>query len=107
MATLFREAPFGQLSRLILGPRVFTYVDERRDFLLPDSAVVNSERLQRSTGDDLEKSSSLERNPTSHDFKDNVVDWYHMDDPDNPQNWSARKKTFTFFQICLLTFAGL
>jgi DHA1 family multidrug resistance protein-like MFS transporter len=28
-----------------------------------------------------------------------LVDWYTTDDPDNPQNWSLRKKSFVTFQI--------
>ncbi|KAI9837885.1 MAG: hypothetical protein M1838_004721 [Thelocarpon superellum] len=32
-----------------------------------------------------------------------LVDWYDTDDPENPQNWSSRKKYFVTFQICLYT----
>lgn len=32
-----------------------------------------------------------------------VVDWDGEQDPENPQNWSLRKKFFVTFQICLLT----
>ncbi|GAB7350827.1 hypothetical protein MBLNU459_g1361t1 [Dothideomycetes sp. NU459] len=32
-----------------------------------------------------------------------MVSWYGPEDPDNPQNWSQRKKFFVAFQICLLT----
>jgi multidrug resistance protein len=32
-----------------------------------------------------------------------VVDWYGPDDPENPMNWSRRKKFFVTFEICLLT----
>lgn len=28
-----------------------------------------------------------------------LVDWYDTDDPENPQNWSLRKKSFIAFQI--------
>ena len=34
-----------------------------------------------------------------------IVDWYSVDDPDNPMNWSTFKKVFVTFQICLLTFS--
>ena len=34
-----------------------------------------------------------------------LVDWYTTDDPDNPQNWSGRKKGFVTAQICLYTMA--
>lgn len=32
-----------------------------------------------------------------------LVDWYGEDDPENPRNWSSRKRGFVLFQICLLT----
>jgi hypothetical protein len=36
-----------------------------------------------------------------------TVGWYDDKDPENPLNWSTGKKTFTYFQICLLTFSGM
>lgn len=112
MAAVFREAPLGQLSRLVLGPRFFTYADERRDFVLPSAKVSSLGKHELGAEDDLEKSPPRERvvpesrSSSNSDFKDNVVDWYGADDADNPQNWSTWKKSFTFFQICLLTFSG-
>ena len=37
MADLIREAPFGQLMRLITGNRVFQYPEEKPDFQCPSS----------------------------------------------------------------------
>ncbi|KIY67869.1 MFS general substrate transporter [Cylindrobasidium torrendii FP15055 ss-10] len=34
-----------------------------------------------------------------------LVDWYGPDDPDNPKNWSGKKRAFVTFNMCLLTFA--
>jgi DHA1 family multidrug resistance protein-like MFS transporter len=34
-----------------------------------------------------------------------LVDWYTTDDPQNPMNWSTRKKVFITGQIDLYTFA--
>ncbi|KAK6444853.1 hypothetical protein FP744_10001101 [Trichoderma asperellum] len=34
-----------------------------------------------------------------------LVDWYTTDDPENPQNWSALRKGFVAFQICIYSFA--
>ncbi|KAH8759780.1 MFS transporter [Diaporthe sp. PMI_573] len=34
-----------------------------------------------------------------------IVGWYGPGDPENPQNWSAAKKLFVTFEVCLLTFA--
>lgn len=33
-----------------------------------------------------------------------LVDWYGDDDPENPRNWSSRKRHFVLFEICLLTY---
>ncbi|KAF1979282.1 MFS general substrate transporter [Bimuria novae-zelandiae CBS 107.79] len=33
-----------------------------------------------------------------------LVDWYATDDPDNPQNWSSKKKIWTAFVINIYTF---
>lgn len=32
-----------------------------------------------------------------------LVDWYDEDDPENPKNWSSKKRAFVLFEICLLT----
>lgn len=34
-----------------------------------------------------------------------LVDWYSTDDPENPQNWSSKKKFFVVLQIYLYTLA--
>jgi DHA1 family multidrug resistance protein-like MFS transporter len=34
-----------------------------------------------------------------------LVDWYGPDDPENPRNWSFRKRCFVLFEIALLTFS--
>lgn len=34
-----------------------------------------------------------------------LVDWYTSDDPENPQNWSQKKKAFVIGIICMYTFA--
>lgn len=36
-----------------------------------------------------------------------LVEWYDSDDPENPRNWSFRKRAFVMFQICLLTYVHL
>ena len=112
MAALFREAPVGQVCRLLFGPRVFAYADEQTPLSTPHRPSTVLEKDHNSAAHDSEASRSSEsvtpkaQAPGVYDFKDDIVDWYSSDDPDNPQNWTTRKKTFTFFQICLLTFAG-
>lgn len=57
---------------------------------------------------DLEQAyttATLEKGPTRPIIPEKLedgtilVDWYDTDDPENPQNWSLRKKAFVTFQI--------
>lgn len=57
---------------------------------------------------DLEQAyttATLEKGPTRPIIPEKLedgtilVDWYDTDDPENPQNWSLRKKAFITFQI--------
>ena len=57
---------------------------------------------------DLEQAyttATLEKGPTTIIVPEKLndgtilVDWYDTDDPENPQNWSLRKKCFVTFQI--------
>lgn len=34
-----------------------------------------------------------------------IISWFSDDDPENPQNWSQKKKHFVAFEICFLTVA--
>lgn len=57
---------------------------------------------------DLEQAyqtATLEKGPTMPIIPEKLedgtilVDWYDTDDPENPQNWSLKKKSFVTFQI--------
>lgn len=77
--------------------------------------ISTREALQvSSTRADLEKqftNATLPKGPTQpidpQHLEDGtvVVDWYNTDDPENPQNWSFKKKAFVTFQINFYTFA--
>lgn len=47
----------------------------------------------------LEKGPTRPIIPETLDDGTILVDWYNTDDPENPQNWSLRKKNFVTFQI--------
>ena len=47
----------------------------------------------------LEKGPTIPITPEKLDDGTILVDWYDTDDPENPQNWSRRKKYFVTFQI--------
>ncbi|KAF2000257.1 multidrug transporter [Amniculicola lignicola CBS 123094] len=62
------------------------------------------ERLEQDRELALERTLSRPIVPTRTADGVILVDWYTTDDPDNPQNWSPRKKAWTAFLICLYTF---
>lgn len=122
--SIIRDAPLGQIYRLILGPKSFPYPDEKEGFQLklPDAkpepvAEQTSEAQENgsvkrdegtdergSSNSDVEKGASP--GPSSEDGYQ-IVGWYDDKDSENPLNWSTAKKTLTYFQICLLTFSGM
>ncbi|KAF2670639.1 MFS general substrate transporter [Microthyrium microscopicum] len=68
MADLIREAPIGQLLRLVTRNRIFQYPEERSDFELPlqYATQLNSKKQFRSTSslNDLEKPDTIADNPS-------------------------------------------
>ncbi|PWY75447.1 major facilitator superfamily transporter [Aspergillus heteromorphus CBS 117.55] len=131
MENLLRDAPVGQLLRLLTRNRVFQYPEERSDFTLPveytvalanhkpkphssaNSTLVPRDIESSSALDDLEKATPEEdlaiRKETSIAPKEDkhghiLVDWYTTDDAANPQNWTQTKKAFVSFIIFIYTF---
>ncbi|KXG50247.1 Major facilitator superfamily domain, general substrate transporter [Penicillium griseofulvum] len=106
-----RDAPFGQLCRLVLGPRVFLYPDEEAGFQyqLPEETQVElptppANSSSTDTDADVEKAEPVP-SPGQSKSGYQTVSWYSETDPENPQTWSLAKKTVAFSQICLLTFS--
>ncbi|GFF52552.1 MFS transporter, putative [Aspergillus udagawae] len=106
-----RDAPFGQLCRLALGPRVFRYPDEQEGFEYqpaeetpPEAPTPEEHSDSTDTNADVEKAAPVP-SPGQSKSGYQTVGWYSDSDPENPQVWSLAKKTITFTQICLLTFA--
>lgn len=107
-----RDAPFGQLCRIVLGPRVFLYPDEKEGFQFqpPEETPVEAPTPQANssstdTDADVEKAETVAP-PGQSKSGHQIVGWYGENDPENPQTWSLAKKIVTFSQICLLTFSG-
>ena len=123
MSTI-RDAPLGQICRLILGPKSFPYPDEKEGFQLKAPEANSGHASEQTPG--TQENGSLKKNggmdkagspnadvekgaspaPSSEDGY-RTVGWYDDNDPENPLNWSTGKKIFTYFQICLLTFSGM
>ncbi|SPO24075.1 related to FLR1 - Putative H+ antiporter involved in multidrug resistance [Ustilago trichophora] len=47
---------------------------------------------------------SIEKSSTDSQDNHIIVEWYSDSDPENPRNWSSKKKAFVTFLIGLLTF---
>ncbi|GME46022.1 Benomyl methotrexate resistance protein [Neofusicoccum parvum] len=60
---------------------------------------------QQFTNATLERGPTMQIAPTHLDDGTTLVDWYTTDDPDNPQNWSSKKKGFVAAQIYFYTLA--
>lgn len=56
---------------------------------------------------DIEKVAVSSQTSSQSGESNDLVDWDGPEDPENPQNWSTAKKSFVFFQICLLTFVSM
>ena len=127
---ILRDAPAGQLARIYLGWKIAPYEDEKEGYQLPYDVSASPYPDDHSAEilDEMEKDKDLESNavnseaagpagqyiehiPTTNEKPDTLQTNYHEVkfspmDRDNPQNWGAGKKAFSFFQIILLTFTS-
>ncbi|KAJ7036550.1 major facilitator superfamily domain-containing protein [Mycena alexandri] len=116
---LIRDSTVGQIVNYLSSGRILPYPDQLsgyvvpRRFLASSDAKDNGEQLSgATTPSELKRESSpvtlapatgkLEDGKDVHDPF--LVDW-EENDPDNPQNWSFRKRCFVGFSIALLTFS--
>ncbi|KAM3433258.1 hypothetical protein NHJ13734_006528 [Beauveria thailandica] len=102
MADLIRDAPLGQLLRLVSKHPTLQYPEER-----PNSAEFDNWACAETTTHDGTSAGA----PKQHDQAADVaeaepfaVHWYGESDPENPQNWSTGKKLTVTFIICIYTF---
>jgi DHA1 family multidrug resistance protein-like MFS transporter len=119
MLALIRDAPVGQLGRLIFGATAIPYAEEKDGFNLPGQLrgiAVNdySDEKRLADVENGARSKALVDGDTSSETPSpslsasaaQIVSWYGSDDSDNPQNWSTTKKSVVFGQLALLTFVG-
>ncbi|KAK9341808.1 hypothetical protein V1522DRAFT_418072 [Lipomyces starkeyi] len=122
MLDIIRASFGGEIIHLLSGGRLLQYPDQQPGFIVPSTFGVR-------VADDVAQLSSLGRNGPEAalklaedklDFESDysssssaastlapsyIVDWYGTDDPENPRNWSDRKKLFVLAEICILTFS--
>ncbi|KAI1379336.1 hypothetical protein F4677DRAFT_408649 [Hypoxylon crocopeplum] len=101
--SLLRDSTAGALIRAVTRGRVLKYPEDA-NFKLPPKYLISS---SASSADAIEKrhnglaSSYLEAGGRSEEHVDNTqrakgitrVTWYSDNDPENPQNWPALKKS--------------
>ncbi|KKY24329.1 putative benomyl methotrexate resistance protein [Diplodia seriata] len=68
-------------------------------------SVTRADLEQQFTNATLERGPTMQIAPTHLDDGTTLVDWYTTDDPENPQNWSFKKKAFVATQIYAYTLA--
>ncbi|KAJ9606506.1 hypothetical protein H2200_009467 [Cladophialophora chaetospira] len=130
-AQFFRDTQFGHLVRLISGRRRLQYPDEF-DPALWTKSIRRAEQTPKTTRRDEAQAAEVAANPNNQEFdrfkelesRDQaniqdlninhtiengedvfLVDWYDMDDSENPHSWPSSWKLLVAFQICLLNFA--
>ncbi|KAJ7128070.1 major facilitator superfamily domain-containing protein [Mycena filopes] len=129
---LIRDSTVGQIANYMSSGRILPYADQRRGYVVPERFLATSSRSEAASVSSREKQQrqlSAATTPNAHELahessvatltvpqsagvekpKEEVpdpwlVDW-EENDPDNPRNWSFRKRAFVAFSISLLTFS--
>ncbi|KAJ5549140.1 hypothetical protein N7513_006374 [Penicillium frequentans] len=126
METL-RDTAFGKLVRLATRYKYMQYPEEKDTSLwteylkteMKDEAAPSMTETEHGDVEDLEalgiytvmsQASTRSRRISSASTvgganQSIVISWRGDDDPENPQNWSTKKKSFVSSLICFLTFA--
>jgi DHA1 family multidrug resistance protein-like MFS transporter len=119
MRQTLRDSAVGQWFRLLGGKRFALYPEEHPNFKIPTdylqqkpSDVNQTHEKQPRTPNDIEDG-QLESNVTSQqdtpaesiaaEDATTLVTWYSDDDPENPHNWSSRKKMSVGLLILVYT----
>ena len=84
------------LGRVMTARSALTRVDTR---VTLGKVTTRRDLEQAYTTATLEKGPTMPIVPEKLDDGTILVDWYDTDDPENPQNWSSKKKYFVAFQI--------
>ncbi|KAK9369213.1 major facilitator superfamily domain-containing protein [Lipomyces kononenkoae] len=120
MLDIIRSSFGGEIIHLLSGGRLLRYPDQQPGFVVPSSfadpvkddviplSAINNdnEAALKLPEEKLESGSdSVASSAASTLSSDFVVDWYGTDDPENPRNWSDRRKLLIVAEICFLTFS--
>ncbi|KAK4053182.1 GTPase-activating protein [Microbotryomycetes sp. JL201] len=130
LSALMRDTFFGQVVYHASGERAFTHPEEQDDFKVPAKYLPENEKRKHSIHQGEKSTKNVKGNETERQAeegrvasddsssdatavhsrdsdqdqdKDHIVDWYGPDDPENPMNWSAGRKSFVTGCLCLMT----
>ncbi|KAL1301856.1 hypothetical protein AAFC00_006041 [Neodothiora populina] len=92
MTSIFQDTLFGVCARFVTRGKVLGW-QENHDEDLRLRYIYGDEKRSSTSSDELEKG------------QDHRLIEFLENDPQDPQNWSLRKKIFVTFNICLLTFS--
>ncbi|PWY76043.1 MFS general substrate transporter [Aspergillus sclerotioniger CBS 115572] len=99
MLTFLRDVPLGHLIQLLSGRKLLRFPEEQDGFTVPDTFLSSARTPTVSNAD--ASPAALESARSSP-----PVTWYGVNDPENPKNWSSRKKAMVYIIICFYTATG-
>lgn len=115
MSDLIRDAPVGQMIRWAFKGKYLQYPEEKDPSLWEQYVDKEKSKNMAQYGstdppdesdkeDNGRQKSNSDKSANTEKGKDvTVITWFDENDPENPQNWSQKKKHFVAFEICLLT----
>lgn len=92
------ETLYARNGELFSGPN-----EQQNQHQLETSSSRSSISIAKSN-DDIEKAPDSVEPDVSRSRDPNLVDWDGPSDPDNPQNWSVKKKWYITMMLSCLTF---
>ncbi|KAF7297113.1 Benomyl methotrexate resistance protein [Mycena indigotica] len=128
VADLFRDSTVGQIVNYVSNGRLLPYPEQRRGYVVPKHYLLPAQLSDSLNGTPVASDAATlcdPKTPNTHlkrestlveDLEKNIidektipdpylVDWEGDSDPENPRNWTFKKRAFTAFCISFLTFS--
>jgi MFS transporter, DHA1 family, multidrug resistance protein len=106
MWDIIRDSSFGQCLRIISGRRLAKYPEEYAAFELPAGYLESCSRVDfHSTSAESNTATEVALEENDDQTGATVIGWYSDGDPENPHNWSFRKKLWVAIMLFIYTFS--
>ncbi|KAJ7128081.1 major facilitator superfamily domain-containing protein [Mycena filopes] len=135
VSDLFRDSTIGQIINYASNGRLLPYPEQRPDYVVPkrfllpssqrqldatasdEATKVGTPRISSPPDTEIKRESTITTLAADLESKQKQVDddttvpdpylvgWDGDSDPENPRNWSFRKRAFVAFEISFLTFS--